>query len=380
VSSSLPIPAASGSVSASRPRHFLADLYSFDLSTLSFCEPAVSTVAVALCLFVGLGIGHPGAALLAGGGALTIGFGINQRICDSRLLPMLFGVLAMASATLAGSLAGHRGFAIVIASAISAAIYGVLTLRNAGVAWVGQQASIALFVASAFPSSVRAGLVRAGLIAAGGVVQILITSLALHMIPELRENIAAAPRSIYSSLNEARRLYRNGLQGLSEILPAPSRRVSLVYAARLMITVALSTELYRRIGLQSGYWIPMTALLVQKPAFSETFTRALSRVAGTMAGAILSTILISHVTISPPLLNWALAAATCFFAFWSFATLSVNYGIYSLCLTSYIVFLLSLNQIPGPEIAHRRALSTVAGAAIALLVHLDALRRHRRGA
>ncbi len=41
------------------------------------------------------------------------------------------------------------------------------------------------------------------------------------------------------------------------------------------------------------------------------------------------------------------------------------------------VYLLSLNTIPGPVIAHRRALCTIAGGAIALVIHLDALRRHR---
>ncbi len=34
------------------------------------------------------------------------------------------------------------------------------------------------------------------------------------------------------------------------------------------------------------------------------------------------------------------------------------------------------NQIPGPEIAHRRAWCTVLGGLIALAIHLDALRRH----
>jgi hypothetical protein len=33
--------------------------------------------------------------------------------------------------------------------------------------------------------------------------------------------------------------------------------------------------------------------------------------------------------------------------------------------------------MPGPVIAHRRALCTIAGGLIALAIHLDALRRHR---
>jgi hypothetical protein len=72
-----------------------------------------------------------------------------------------------------------------------------------------------------------------------------------------------------------------------------------------------------------------------------------------------------------------LAAFTTFFAFWTFATNLINYGLFTACLTAYIVFLLSLNQIPGTVIAHRRAWCTIAGGIIALVVHLDALRRHR---
>ena len=52
-------------------------------------------------------------------------------------------------------------------------------------------------------------------------------------------------------------------------------------------------------------------------------------------------------------------------------------GLFAACLTGYIVFLLSLNQIPGMEIAHRRAWCTILGGAIALIIHLDAVRRLR---
>ena len=96
----------------------------------------------------------------------------------------------------------------------------------------------------------------------------------------------------------------------------------------------------------------MTAMLVQKPAFFETFTRALLRIAGTVAGAGLATFALAH--LRPESITLAILASAA--AFLSYVTLSVNYGIFSLFLTSYIVFLLSLNSLPGPVIAHRRAL------------------------
>ena len=117
----------------------------------------------------------------------------------------------------------------------------------------------------------------------------------------------------------------------------------------------------------------MTALLVQKPAFFETFARAAARILGTLAGAWLSTLLLAHVHFSLP----TLAAAATLFALFAFATNGINYGLFSTFLTSYIVFLLSLNQVPGPLTAHRRAWCTILGGAIALVIHLDALRRHR---
>ena len=157
-------------------------------------------------------------------------------------------------------------------------------------------------------------------------------------------------------------------------MPRLSRAASVTYAVRLAITVTIGAEVYRHLGIQSGYWIPMTALLVQKPAFFETLNRALLRVAGTLAGAVFSTFFLVHIHANP--LYLAILATLC--ALLSYCTNTVNYGLFSLFLTSYIVFLLSLNQLPGPVIAHRRALCTITGGLIALLIHLDALRRHRK--
>ena len=351
--------------------HYLADLYTVQWSALDFCLPAISAAAVALCLFTGVALGHPAAGMIAGGGALTIGFGANQRISDSRLQPMILALFATGSATLVGTVVGHRGLLLILSSAGAAAIYGVLTLRNSGLAWVGQQAAVALFVASAFPSGPGPAYARASLIMAGGVVQILITSTGLRIVPELGRQLRDLPRSIFDAIPTHDLLKK--FQELPFVLPVPDRRVAGVYALRLVITVSLASELYRQLGIQSGYWIPMTALLVQKPAFFETLSRGLARVGGTLAGATLATLVAAHVPLSP----WSLAALTTFFAFWCFATNGVNYALFSVCITSYIVFLLSLNQIPGPELAHRRALCTLAGAVIALVIHLDSLRRHR---
>ena len=360
---------------------YFADLYTFDWQSISLKVPAVGTIAIALCVVIGVIVGHPSAGLIAGGGAFTIGFGVNQRIADSRLAPMLAATFATTISTVVGMMVGHHGYQILLAAGIWSFAYGLLTARAAGIAWVGQQAAVTLFVTSAFPAGLRAACLRALLILAGGVLQILITSIFLRLIPELKSNLLELRHItvhhtadlLFHSHSDTRRNTLHRLRHIPASLPRLSHTAGFSYALRITITVVLSAEIYRRLGIQSGYWIPMTAMLVQKPAFFETFTRALLRIAGTVAGAGLATFALAH--LRPESITLAVLASAA--AFLSYVTLSVNYGIFSLFLTSYIVFLLSLNSLPGPVIAHRRALCTIAGGLIALIIHVDALRRHK---
>lgn len=349
----------------------IADLYTFKWSEFTLRLPIVSATAVAVCLFAGILAGHPGAGLIAGGGAFTVGFGANQRISDSRLIPMFGAVFATSTATLVGTVAGHHDYWLLIAAAGSSAIYGILTTRNAGLAWVGQQAFIAMIVASAFPTGTVPALQRAGLIAAGGIVSVLFTSAGLRMMPDLRKDFVAMATSLLSSVHEEDFDLVRHFRHLPDDLPKLPAHQAFGYSLRLLVTAVAATEVYRRLGIQSGYWIPMTAVLVQRQGFTETFARTTGRVLGTLAGAWLGSLFIAHVVPSPSVLA-AIAAA---FALLAYCANAVNYGLFTTCLTGYIVFLLSLNQIPGPLIAHRRAWCTALGAAIALVLHLDSLLR-----
>ena len=374
----------SASQSAAVAHHgYFADLYTFDWTHLYLRVPLICSIAVGLCLVLGVLVGHPAAGLIAGGGAMTVGFGINQRIADSRLWPMIAATIVMFLSTVLGMIVGHRGLTLLLAAAVWSFIYGLLTARAAGVSWVGQQAVVTLLVTSAFPADLYHAFMRGLLILLGGGVQILMTSLFLKLLPELKTNLLQLPYAGGVSVNhllhiqEPDRIDRltllTQLRAIPKALPRLSKATSFGYALRLTITVTLASEVYRRAGMQSGYWIPMTALLVQKPAFFETLNRALMRVGGTLIGAVLSTFFLVHIHPDPIYL--AILAAV--FAFLAYATNTVNYGLFTLFLTSYIVFLLSLNQLPGALIAHRRAVCTITGGLIALAIHLDALRRHK---
>ncbi len=355
-----------------------ADLYTFRWNETSFRTSMIAVVPVATALVTGVAVGHPSAGLIAGGGAMTIGFGMNQKIADSRLWPMIAATLAMTFSTFVGMFAGHHGYVVVVAGAVWAFVYGMLTARAPGVAWVGQQAAVTLLVTSAFPADAYHAFLRALLTLTGGVLQVGLSSAFLHLLPELGSDLRYIPRYGW---RKAKRLQRKigwhrvlrRLRGFPRALPRLRTSPSVMFALRMALTVAVATEIYRWRGVQSGYWVPMTALLVQKPVFAETLNRALMRVLGTLAGAVLATFFLLHVHPDLMVLAW-LASGFCFFAY---LTNAINYGFFSVFLTSYIVFLLSLNAMPGPEIAHRRAYATIVGGMVALAIHLDALRRKR---
>ena len=357
-----------------------ADLYTFHWNESSFRRSMVGVVAVAVALVGGVAAGHPGVGLITGGGAMTIGFGMNQKIADSRLWPMIAATLAMTFSTFVGMFAGHHGYSIVLAGAVWAFVYGMLTARAPGVAWVGQQAAITLMVTSAFPADAHHAFLRSLLTLAGGVLQIVISSILLHLLPELGSDLRYLPHYGWRRVRRFQRsvgwhrLWRR-VRGFPRALPRLRASPSVMFALRLTLTVAVATEIYRWRGVQSGYWIPMTAMMVQKPLFAETLNRSLMRVVGTLAGAVLATVFLLFIHPEPMVLAWIAVG----FTFLSYLTVAINYALFSAFITSYIVFLLSLNALPGPEIAHRRAYATVVGGVVALLIHLDALRRKRSG-
>ncbi len=346
---------------------YLADSYVYHWEMASFRTDWYFVLAVALCLAAGIAAGHPGAALIAAGGAMTAGFGSKQTIDGSPLLPVLFVSFGMGFSTFVGMVAGHRSWSLTLIASLFGFGYGMLSKREAGYSWVGQQCAVTLLVASAFPSSARDSAVRASLVFAGGMVQLLMSALLLKLFGDLRVRLASLARYVHQEHMALRQTY------LAAVLSLKHRQLrdsALPYALRLTVVLALSTELYRQLQFASGYWIPMTALLVLRPAIADTASRAIARTVGTLAGAVLSSIFLLYVHPS----TLGLVMFVLLFTWLSYSTLNVNYALYSLVYTSYIVFLLSLDNFPGAEIAHRRFVCTLIGGALALSVRLFVIR------
>ena len=350
---------------------FLTDSYVFVWRAQSFRADSIFILPLAICLGIGLWVGQPAAGMIAAGGAFTVGFGAKQHIDESRLLPMILACLGTGAATFIGMVAGHRNFILVAIAAAAGFLYGMLSMRQPGVSWAGQQSVIFLLVASAYPFSPRAAAVRSGLVMAGGALQILTSSILLKLLPQLRRDLL----SVLAYIHEEHHALRTSLAEAARNLIARRALTSaLPYALRLTVTLGVSTEIYRHFGFANGYWIPMTALIVLRPGLSDTANRAIARTLGTLAGAILASTVLAHLQPSRPVL----AVLILFFAWLAYSLNTVNYGLFTLCLTAYIVCLLALASLPGYAVAHHRAISTIIGGALALSVRLVVIRYRQR--
>jgi hypothetical protein len=73
----------------------------------------VLVVPVALCLAIGIAIGHPAAGMISAGGAVNTGCGQKHCIDNSSLLPMVFVTFAMAFSGFFGVLIGPENLLLV---------------------------------------------------------------------------------------------------------------------------------------------------------------------------------------------------------------------------------------------------------------------------
>ena len=91
----------------------------------------------------------------------------------------------------------------------------------------------------------------------------------------------------------------------------------------------------------------------------------MQRVLGTLGGAGVATLAAAFLRPSEPLTAVLITAA----AFGAYTLLRVNYLAYSVCITAYIAFMLTLAGIPEPVVAVNRVIGTVCGGIAALTVH-----------
>jgi hypothetical protein len=137
------------------------------------------------------------------------------------------------------------------------------------------------------------------------------------------------------------------------------------HALRLMVAVGIATTIYRLMQLPRGYWMPMTALLVLQPNFHDTFTRGAARIAGTILGGGVATLLVTQLHPGGTGLMFLVLS----FVWMCYATFRMNYTVFTIALTGYVVFILMVSGVAEMMAVTLRAIDTIAGGCIALVIY-----------
>ena len=310
---------------------------------------------------MGLVADRPVFGLVAAGGAMSVGFGAFQVLGNSRTSPMVWASAGMALSAAIGSLIPHTPAGLAVNGAVVGLFYGIATALGPGITWIALQCAIIALVATAYPTGAANAAGRGVLILIGGLAQ---TAFVLLF------RAAACALSSRAGLRRfLPREFRRRCGRCSAMSPVVSSPSATRSSSRSRCAVAALAA--RLLGLSNGYWVPMTALLVLRTDLRETYSRGLARLAGTVVGAGLATLLASVLRPGP----FALAALVVLFAWLCYSVVAVNYGVFSVCVTAYIAFLLSFAGLPESEVALHRVANTALGGALALLAATPLLRQ-----
>lgn len=354
-----PAEARPGTTERADLRHAASKTWELQWSELTAQNALRCLPGMALPLAFGVAIGNPGLGVLASSGALVAGFGSLQRLRGSCVPPMLLASVGISLSGFVGTLAGHSDVGFVLVAALWAFGTGLLFGLSSGAWWIGLQCAVFAIIASHFPQGLGATLSRTATLAAGGLLQ---TALVLLLQRLQGASCNEAPpgeraEDLGRTLGSALRTLRANLS---------PRTLIGREAIRLALAVGGAAAISRGFALPNGYWMPMTVLLVLRGDLYETVTRGLGRVAGTLVGAGLATLLAATLRPGPALL----AALVVLSSGFCFTLLRVNYAVFTVFVTAYVAFQLALVGLPESTVVLARIVSTLLGGGVALVAHL----------
>jgi hypothetical protein len=304
-------------------------------------EAGLCVPAMPVLLIAGLLLHQAAYGAVAAGAAFAVGFGAARDLRGWRWAAMGAATAGIGVATFAGCTLGQWTPVLVVAAALAAAGCAAVALFDEDFWWVTLQVVIAMLVASYYPSPVPVALQRAAAVVAGGLTQMAIVMVLARLFPAAGGRLPPGPPK-----------------------RKPPRRLLVGHTLRAAVCVAAALTAARGLGLGNGYWAPMTAMLVLKPGLSETQTRGLARLVGTLIGCIAASAFAIVVDQSRP----ALLAAMTLTAGAAFALQKAHYATLTCMITATVVLLLTLGRGDVVLNAEHRLIATVLGGVIALVV------------
>lgn len=133
------------------------------------------------------------------------------------------------------------------------------------------------------------------------------------------------------------------------------------HALRVAIAVSVAMAVARGLDLSHRYWVTLTTFLLLQPQGAATRVRALQRVLGTFAGALIAAVLPSLVTDPRHMVAIAVVLAGI-----SASVVRINYALFATFLTPTFVLLAEVHA-HDPHLIGTRIANTLLGAGIAIV-------------
>jgi hypothetical protein len=311
-------------------------------------------IGIAIPLAFGFFLGNPSAGAIAAGGALYIGLGSFDKRTRTSTASMLLGSLLMSLAALAGSLAGNQLWSIVLLAGLWAFGAGLLSVLGPPLSFIGLKTLVTVLIAGGYPSSGKDAFIRSGLILAGALLQTLLF---------FAEDSYLARFGAPQRLTTPQPIWKKSWASLK--LHFHPQADTFQHAIRLTLCILISQTVCRFLLNHNTYWLPLTVAIVMRPDFEQTMNRGFARMVGTIIGAGFTTLIV--MWLKPSGITLALLTLPC--AWLCFSLFKASYTLYSICITAYIVFMLSFVGLPEMSVLINRLIATFAGGSFALLVY-----------
>ncbi len=133
------------------------------------------------------------------------------------------------------------------------------------------------------------------------------------------------------------------------------------FALRLSAAAAMAMFLYKWFGINHGYWLPFSVIIVMQPYFGATLKKARERVAGTLLGGLTGSVILRfpaglHLTEIMLFLTFILMVYY----------LRRQYAVAAFAITLNLVLLFNIEATLNSMLIITRALCTIGGAGLAV--------------
>jgi hypothetical protein len=310
--------------------------------------PGIRTATAAvLPIVVGQVAGNATAGLMVGLGGLSICITDKP---GASIRSLLIATIAVACAAFLGPVAAQQAWSAILLIVAANFASGLMYQYGELAGQIGFATALVCAIGVGTPQHASAALERMGEFAVGGLWATLLTLPLWRWEARDATTAPATPAKLPAELPQR--------AGLGRWRPQV-----IQHAVRLAIASGAAVSLYEGLGLERGYWLILTVMVIMKPEFSTTHQRALERVAGSLVGGTLAVALAASVRNV-----MALDLLLAILGVLAYSHLSYDYGLYMVFLTPFVILMINTAAPGNWQVALVRIFETVIGGALAWVI------------